>query len=1235
MFLTVIAVVMVMGLVGCTDVVPKVSVLRGDLDGSTAIQFNPFVPAQNPAIDYSEKTVTVFGAGFSSYKFITITSLQSCAQVDFTNINESPAGKFLFTPTSDGAYIFCVIGRVASTGKWQSASQAASSAILEVDTLAPAAGVFTAPSNGSYVNSSNFSAFLFSGTCKVGSTVLFDSKELPCVDGNWSVPVDFTSLADGPYAYIFKQRNRAGNISPPATVNITKDTIAPNIPSVVPANGSYINSINQAAFNINGSCESGSKVKIQYSLATVEVDCISGVYNKSLDLTTLPEVASSFTFTQADPAGNTSAATVLTYMKDVTSPSINLGGLPISPSGSESLIIAISGSTDLSTYKYKMGPSSSINCSVGTGFSSAIDKSVPITNTMTAIADGAINLCILSTDLAGNTSSLSASWIKDTVVSSVKISERERTVDTGSGVQFFTVELNSAKLYDVTISLKVGGDAIYSTDHTLIDSKTVTIPAGQLTKQVSFSILNNAAGTGYSALKVKIAGTSTSLLLPDNLYQSTLYIKYAGNLAIPTMVSNGNQHTCAILNTGKIKCWGDNSSGQLGDGTTGQKSTPTAIDSSSSYQYISAGAAHTCAIKTTTNQLFCWGSNTSGELGFVGTASVLPTLADSGLTYSQVSASAQGTCGITTDNYLKCWGSNSSNQLGPSGYGTSISPTVVDSGYTFVSLGATYACALLLDGTLKCWGSNIYGQLGDGSVTLHSSPQTTSDASTKYSSVSVGAGHTCGLEQTTGVLKCWGLNNYGQLGVADFNNRTTPTVVSSGTSFAAVWTGSSHTCALTRSGQMKCWGYNAEGQLMNGLISSMYIPSDVNPGDSYISGSAGYNTSCGITSTNILKCGGSNTSGQVGDSTIMNKRIPSSLGLTDTSTKIATGFAHTCLLSNSGALSCAGLNAFGQLGDGGVLNHVLMTKIDPTTIYIQLAANFHHTCAITVNNKLKCWGRNDKGQLGDGSQTPKYTPTFIDATINYSLISAGTYHTCGITDTNALKCWGSNSTGQIGDGTLVNVSTPKIIDPGVSYKKVSVHNSHSCAITTDNVLKCWGDQNYGKQGDGATSGAKVNPTVVDSGVAYSQVTTGYDSTCAITTAGELKCFGQNVFGQIGNGGIGNVTIPTTIDAGVGYSRIFMGQYHTCGITTNNVAKCWGSNESGQIGNSSLTYQALPQVIDTGVTYAELALGYNHTCGITTSGTAKCWGNNNNGQYGDGGIPSHWRIPLNIMKWLVP
>lgn len=310
-------------------------------------------------------------------------------------------------------------------------------------------------------------------------------------------------------------------------------------------------------------------------------------------------------------------------------------------------------------------------------------------------------------------------------------------------------------------------------------------------------------------------GTYTNRTSPINLNDPTSY-KYISSL---------NHHTCGITSSDKLKCWGHNYYGQIGDGSSkNNKSSPVEVDSSLKFKTVSAGVDHTCAV-TTAGQMKCWGNNDLGQVGD-GTTQTrsAPIVIDSKTTYKTVSAGSRYTCGITTSDQIKCWGSDPSRiVVGGNSVGQPV-PTLLDASNTYldVSAGSEWrACARTLSNEIRCWG--LTG-VGDGTEELRRLP-TKVDSSTKYMSVQVSSSGatSCGIT-STGKLKCWGWNNWGQLGLGDNAHRLAPVDIAEPASFTEVATGSGHTCGITNLNQIKCWGWNSIGQIGDGTNSDKNLP---------------------------------------------------------------------------------------------------------------------------------------------------------------------------------------------------------------------------------------------------------------------------------------------------------------------------------------------------------------------------------------------------------------------------
>jgi alpha-tubulin suppressor-like RCC1 family protein len=336
-----------------------------------------------------------------------------------------------------------------------------------------------------------------------------------------------------------------------------------------------------------------------------------------------------------------------------------------------------------------------------------------------------------------------------------------------------------------------------------------------------------AAGNHTCALTgggVKCWGNNEGGQLGDGTTTDrTTPVAVAGLTSGVASITVGRFHTCALTTGGAVKCWGYNAASQLGDGTTTERDTPVAVPNlASGVAKIAAGRAHTCAL-TTRGGVKCWGHNEVGQLGD-GTTSDRTTPVDAlGLSSGVVSIAVGGhhTCALTAAGGVKCWGEGR-GQVGdgtPTQRSSAVDVTGLTSGVTSIAAGWNHACALTKRGGMKCWGPNLWAELGDGTRTQRTTAVDVSGLTTGVASIAAGHSHTCAVTTGRG-LKCWGQNDQGQLGDGTAIDRTTPVDVSGlASGVMSLAAGESHTCALTAGGGLKCWGGNDRGQLGDGTTT--------------------------------------------------------------------------------------------------------------------------------------------------------------------------------------------------------------------------------------------------------------------------------------------------------------------------------------------------------------------------------------------------------------------------------
>jgi hypothetical protein len=275
-----------------------------------------------------------------------------------------------------------------------------------------------------------------------------------------------------------------------------------------------------------------------------------------------------------------------------------------------------------------------------------------------------------------------------------------------------------------------------------------------------------------------------------------------------------------------------------------------------------------------------------------------------------------------------------------------------------------------------------------------------------------------------------------------------------------------------------------------------------------------------------------------------------------------------------------------------------------------LSAGGGHTCFVNKQGVASCWGDNSRGQLGDGTTTSASQPSTVSGHHTFVSISAGLNHTCGVTPTAQVLCWGDNSSGQLGGITSADEDdrsrSPVAVSGSLSFAAVSAGEDHTCGLTTTGAAYCWGDNDYGQLGNG-TKVASPNPVPVTGGYTFRSVRAGVVFSCGITDAGGAYCWGANSFGRLGNGSQVNSSLPVPVSGNLKFAAISAGDGHACGVTTDGKGYCWGDNDSGQIGLAGGKSSPVPIPIAGGLTFASISAGRRTTYALTRNGTAYSWG----------------------------
>ncbi|MCA2958794.1 MAG: hypothetical protein IOD12_00985 [Silvanigrellales bacterium] len=629
-------------------------------------------------------------------------------------------------------------------------------------------------------------------------------------------------------------------------------------------------------------------------------------------------------------------------------------------------------------------------------------------------------------------------------------------------------------------------------------------------------------------------------------------------------IVSGHRHTCALSQAGGVKCWGENQYGQLGDGTTADRSSPVDVPGLSNVTGLATGYNHTCAV-TQAGGVKCWGLNISAPADVPGLADVVSLAA-----------------------------------------------------------GASHTCAVTKAGGVKCWGQNGAGELGDGTTTPRSTPVDVPGLA-GIAGLAAGYGHTCAVTQAGGV-KCWGYNGDGRLGDGTTAPRSTVVDVVGLTNVTSLAAGWYFTCAATQAGHVKCWGDNSAGQLGDGTTLGRITPVDVPGLEGITSLSAARWHTCALTHAGNVKCWGDNALGQLGSQSVsVGNAKESPVGLPAV-TRIVTGSTsnHTCAVTPTGTVKCWGDNSAGQLGDGLTTwgQNSLPGDVPGLADVEDLGLGLSHTCALTQSHGVTCWGGNFYGQLGvDPSSTPvSASPLSVAGVSDVDSLAVGASHTCAASQ-GSVKCWGRNDRGQLGDGNVTtDLSVGPVVVGGLSSDVVvmlSAGESHTCALLQTGAVKCWGKNDFGQLGNGDVAVTESGIPLEVMGLSdVASLSAGSHHTCALMqTTGEVKCWGRNDFLNLGDGTGENSSTPVDVPGLTGIARIAAGGSHTCAVTQTGGVKCWGSGLENQIG-AEMPIASTPVDVPGLASVEGIMTGANHTCALMqTTGEVKCWGMSSFGQLG--------------------
>ena len=592
----------------------------------------------------------------------------------------------------------------------------------------------------------------------------------------------------------------------------------------------------------------------------------------------------------------------------------------------------------------------------------------------------------------------------------------------------------------------------------------------------------------------------------------------------------------------------------------------------------------------------CWGQNTYGQLGDGTTTNQYLPVDVSGLTsgISAVTSGATDTCALTVTGGVKCWGENDFGKLGDGSTTDQDMPVDViglSSGVTAIANGSVSTCALQ-NGAVKCWGSNVDGQLGDGTITNRYTPVDVKGLPSGIRAIAVGQGDfACALTAAGGVM-CWGSNeDFGELGDGTTTDHHIPMDVSGLTSgVISITAGVFHACALTVAGGVKCWGYNADGELGDGTTTDQYIPVDVTGlTGNIVAIRAGYFQTCALTAAGGVECWGRNDIGQLGNGSTTQSNTPVDVsGLTSGVSGIAAGI-NSCARMTDGSIKCWGDNEYGTLGNGTTTSSTIPVDVVSTDEILSGNAGVN---GATLNYTL---GTSEVAAFADSNGNysfavpDEWSGTVTPSETGYSFVPVNHVYSNVTSDQAVQDFTALVLPGSFNKSAPINNLTNASLLPTLSWTTSSAATSYEYCIDTINNNTC----------DTSWTSTGVN-TSVDLPVLSSN-TTYYWQVHAINTGGTIDAdngtwwsFTTGIPGGFNKSGLTNAAINQSVNPTLSWtSSNGASSYEYCYDTTNdNVCASWISNGTSTNANlggllpNTTYYWQVRAVNGTGQTYAD-------------------------------------------------
>jgi alpha-tubulin suppressor-like RCC1 family protein len=669
-----------------------------------------------------------------------------------------------------------------------------------------------------------------------------------------------------------------------------------------------------------------------------------------------------------------------------------------------------------------------------------------------------------------------------------------------------------------------------------------------LTLAPSIRPIVNAIGCGYDHTLLLMSDGSVRAFGANNVGQlgdgtTTQRLQWVTPIGMSSGVKSVHasiQSSYAVMQDGSLRAWGRNSESQLGDGTTTARTQWVQPQNMGrNVVKLSTMMGYHWAALMSDSSVWACGYNNNGQLGD-GTTTNRSTpvrMLENGA--ADVACGLEHTNILMSNGTIRSCGRNAEGMLGDGT--TTRSLTLVQAlnitTATAISVGEQHVIAKLADGTWRAWGYNFRSQLADGTLTNRSTPVTIT-LSKPATQIVCGGYHNI-VHYTDGTIATIGYNVEGQLGNNTTGTTTTTWQIPAGladTAVSEVVASNYTTFVRLTDNTLIAFGWNTSGQLGNGFTSNLSVYTTVIPAvpttlrastlftRSQRAIAGGISHSMVVTSTGRLLVSGFNRYGQLGNNTTVQRLTwITPQGFMSGVLAVACGFYHSVVLMTDGSVRTFGLNNYGQLGDGTTTQR--NTFIVPTGLSsgcVAIAANGYHTAVVMQDGSMRTFGWNGNGQLGDGTTTTRLTPltpTNLGPGSGIVAVACGEFHTIALLSNGTLRAFGRNTFGQLGTGTTTDHTTA-VVPSGLTASVVSISagSQHTAVLLSDGTLRSCGLNLAGQLGRAATATAStttwVEPAEMGATLTIREIACGNMNTYMLMSDNTMRVLGFGGSGSL-------------------------------------------------------------------------------------------------------------------------